>query len=93
LNASLAYTCADVTDGYRDVRSVAGAERVPLTAAEPLDLPDGDNAPVCCVALDPDAPLPVPAAKRVETDPERAGGVARRGAHCSAFRSMAASRA
>ncbi len=43
-----------------------------IAGTETLDLGDRDDTPVGGVALDPDLPLPIPAAERVEADPERA---------------------
>ena len=58
--------------------AVARARPAVVRAAEPLDLLRRDDAPVPLVPLGPDAAAPIPAAKRVEADPERVGGVGRR---------------
>src|ERR1019366_5926357 len=42
-------------------------------AAKTVDLARRDDAPVALVAIGPDSALPVPAAERVDTDPERLG--------------------
>ena len=61
------------------LQPVARAERLLLAAAQAFHLASRNDAPVCRVALDADATLPVPAPQRVEADPERtrslAGGV------------------
>jgi hypothetical protein len=61
---------------------VPGAEIPAFLAAQPLDLSGGDDAPIRGVTLDADPPLPVPAAERVEADPERARGLPRRVSAC-----------
>ena len=63
------------TSTDRTIAAEPVARRQALRAVvrpEPLDLGGRDDPPVRGVALDPDLPLAVPAAKRVEADPERA---------------------
>ena len=48
---------------------------LPRGAAEPLDLGSRDDAAVGGVALDAELAVAVPAAQRVDADPERSGGL------------------
>src|SRR5207248_5116475 len=59
------------------VKAVAGTERVRVAAAQPRDLLGGNGAAIRGVALDVYPPLPIPAPKRVERDPERPRRLAR----------------
>src|SRR6186713_1773987 len=64
------------------LQAVAGAERLAIVAAQALDLPGRNDAPVGRVTLDADPSLPVPATKRVEADPECARRLAGRVGAC-----------
>src|SRR4051794_21587999 len=66
----------DVADDT--LQPVARAERLRLLAAQPLNLARRDDPSVGLVSTDADPALAVPAAERVEADPESAGRLARR---------------
>ena len=60
--------------GDRAVQSVPRAHVLrACVAAQPLDLVEGDESPVRAVALGVDPPLAVPAAQRVDADPQLPG--------------------
>src|SRR5262245_53255063 len=56
---------------------VPRAHPVCVAALQPRDLGSGDDPPIGGVPLGPDAPGAIPAAERVEADPERAGRLGR----------------
>src|SRR4051812_15668214 len=66
----------DVADDA--LQPVARAERLRLLAAQPLNLARRNDPSVGLVSTDADPALAVPAAERVEADPESAGRLARR---------------
>ena len=66
-------------DGLHDAgEAVAGAGRARPCRAEPLDLGRRHDAAVRTIALRPDPAGAVPAPQRVEADPQRPRGLARR---------------
>jgi len=71
-NKQLAQAFGDLADA---LEPVPRAERPAVVAAQALDLPRRNDAPVCGIALDADPPLPVPATERVEADSESAGSL------------------
>src|SRR5262249_6114733 len=68
----------DLALAHAPFKPVAGAQRLALATAQPLDLARRDDAAVRVVTPHTDATLPVPPAQGVEADPECPRPLARR---------------